>query len=346
MSSKSAKSLKVCSPYRPHGSGNHRSRASPQSLIDPAPASQTSLNVGGREDQSPDTALGRRWTQVGKLVRRSVSREWKENECSEVRSSPADIASKPAVSRSPTHDSIESRLNERLIKGSQSSDKKAKFSACRQALLELAQSKPEWAGLIRKSLAGVEEWISSLQTALYRKRQEADAMGEVREERDSLKSELSRVREKVTLLTLENSKLTREVADLRDKLLFPGARSDLSSLITSLQDELRIHRRREDLLMAMLSTMREKGFPVGDFPSPILEQLPTSDSTTAESLRFDLCSATDRGNETEITYCVTPCGCDEEYESCSAEEDRAEVPRSATTMKYCDIGRKGKFLPD
>jgi hypothetical protein len=256
---------------------------------------------------------------------------------------------------------IEIRLNEKLIKGSQSSDQKVKFRAFRDALQELIQANPESSSLLTKIANGIDAWGISLETALFKRRMNSETYEQMTNTNSRLIDEISKLKEKVAFLGKENAKLTRKFAEATNGSSFPGPQSHVSDLIKSLQEEVSIHRKREELLMTIINKMREKGYPVGDLQKSPRSSGHTDKILSDESTRnsasetdpmkcsqsgflSDIASFECREEDCDMAYSPTPCGFDaEESVHMLPSEDRPAVPR-LTLPSTGDIGHKGVDL--
>lgn len=287
---------------------------------------------------------------IPSFLRRSVSKEHKEALSPEL---------KPVFDGKTSEDSIDSgkrkrslrrstlgwslgdieiRLNERLIKGSQSSDAREKFLACREALQEVIETSPGTSSLLSKIAKGIDAWTGSLESS--RLSSPIDKPGD---STAKAAEEVGKLREKVAYLTKENNRLSRQLSDTSTNSAFPSPDSHISGLITSLQEEVRIHRKREDLLMNIINTLREKGYPVDNLQkSPLSEKQLSEESTRS-------CAETDKGmlagdyEDCDLTYSPTPGFDTEDSVQLLPSDARAAVPRLTLPISN-DIGHKGVDL--
>ena len=233
---------------------------------------------------------------------------------------------------------IEIRLNERLIKGSQSSDAREKFLACREALQDIIDACPDMSSLLRKVAKGIDAWTGSLESL----RLTGEQTVKTNEDNEKLRG-------KIALLSKENAHLSKQISDMISSSRFPSPDSHVSSLISSLQDEVRIHRKREDLLMDIITAMRDKGYPVGDIHrSPHSEKQLSEESTRScaemDKNAFEVIISEDRDiDESSLTYSPTPGFETEDSVQLLPSDARASVPRLTLPISN-DIAHKGVDL--
>lgn len=233
---------------------------------------------------------------------------------------------------------IEIRLNERLIKGSQSSDAREKFLACREALQEVIETSPGTSSLLSKIAKGIDTWTGSLESS--RLSSPLDRSGD---STAKAAEEVAKLREKVAYLSKENTRLSRQLSDFATNSAFPSPDSHISGLISSLQAEVRIHRKREDLLMNIINTMREKGYPVDNLQKSPNSEKQLSEESTRSCAETDKALLTGDFEDCDLTYSPTPGFETEESVQLLPSDARASVPRLTLPISN-DIGHKGVDL--
>lgn len=287
---------------------------------------------------------------IPSFLRRSASKEHKEALSPEL---------KPAFDGKSSEDSIDSgkrkrslrrstlgwslgdieiRLNERLIKGSQSSDAREKFLACREALQEVIETSPGTSSLLSKIAKGIDTWTGSLESS--RLSSPIDKSGD---STAKAAEEVGKLREKVAYLTKENNRLSRQLSDTSTNSAFPSPDSHISGLISSLQEEVRIHRKREDLLMNIINTLREKGYPVDNLQKSPLSEKQLSEESTRSCAETDKAMLAGDYEDCDLTYSPTPGFDTEDSVQLLPSDARAAVPRLTLPISN-DIGHKGVDL--